>query len=295
MKNNALLRNVLIVLLSLIVLSFILSKTGFAIYQASAISEEYLETLRLKANVECLQNSQCLEGYECMNTKCVNIDSVNLCPDTSLSTSATPLKVGDSINSGKRVLSYSDLPYLLADGRIVEIVNNETIEYLYSPAILIKDSKIEKENGNYVIKQKSNSEVLVYRFSFSKNVDFSSKSMKGQALRILGKEYVIGDDSTNSAIYLIADKEKIELESGGNVRIGTFSKAVEGTSVNMLKDERGIAMFEIIFKMQGNINNNKYSIGTGEKYIDPVFNTVKLSFNNVNNEFADIRIGGNCA
>jgi len=277
------------------ILSSILSGSP-SMYQGESINENYLEDLRLKAKVECLQSLQCSEGYECINNKCRDKNSINVCQDTVLSTTAVSLKVGDSLNSGKRALSYSDLPYLLEDGKILEIIDDNITEYLYSPLILINDDKIEKENQDHLIKPKSGPGLIIYIFSFSKNVDFSNKNIQGQVLRILGEEYIIGDDSTNSIIYLISDNKRIRLEGGKNVETkeGLVSKVVEGASVNMIKDEKGIAMFEIVFGIQGNINNNKNNIKVGENYIDPVFNTIKLSFNNIQDGLVDVRIGGQC-
>ena len=56
------------------------------------------------------------------------------------------LKLGDSINSYKRVITNYELPFLLNKGKIIEIVNNETIEHLYVQDILIGYAEISKDN-----------------------------------------------------------------------------------------------------------------------------------------------------
>ena len=172
--------------LMLIGLSFIILSqntiTGFSVYQTSSINEGYLEELKIKENVECLQNSQCLENQECVENFCLDKNSINLCKEVSLSTSSIKLKIGDSINSYKRVITNYELPFLLNKGKIIEIVNNETIEHLYVQNILIGYAEISKDN---IQSKSTKSNILIYRLTFSKNIDFSNKNIQGQALRIL--------------------------------------------------------------------------------------------------------------
>jgi len=296
MKTKILL-GVLIVLVLCIVLGFSLPQTGFAIHQEQMIDEVYLENLRVKANLECLKNSHCSGGYDCMNNKCINSNEINLCRYVGLWGVNHKLEIGQPINSVKEYFNHFKFPFLLAKGKIVEInESEEVIEYWYVPSIFVGSSMIKKENDNYLIKSESNSNEFsyIFRFAFLKSVNFSSKNIRGQILRILGKEYVIGEKSTNSIIYLFSDDKMIKLEDGENVKLGTSLESVKGTSVKMIRSfNEKIAMFEIAFNEQG---EDKESIRIGESYVDPVFNSVNLSFNNVyTNEFVDVRIGGSCA
>jgi len=281
-----------ILILISIVGSFILPKTAFAIYQDKAVDKNYLENLKLKANVECLQNSQCPESFECVDNKCINKNKTNICQKVKLSTNSKPLEVGEPINIAKKVLTSIDLPYLLSDGKILKIIDGELIEYLYSPVILIGDNKIERTNEEYFIKLKNDSFIYLYRFTFSNPVDFSDKEIQGQILRILGKEYIIDSKSNNSKIILISTDKEIKLENRKKAKIkkGLFFIDIEGNIVNVVRGKDGnIVMFDIGFSKQ-----DKENIKNKEKYTDSIFDAVEFSFNDVNEELADIRIGGNC-
>jgi hypothetical protein len=262
-----------IVALSLVFVSvlifFIFPKTGFA---TASIDASTLENLRQKAEVECLQNSQCSNNSECMNNACVDKKDIDVCQEVSLSTTVRSLHVGDSINSAKKTLSESDLPSLLTDGKLVEIIDGKLIEHLYSPAILLSTSKIESENEIYSIK--NNGALYTYRLIFSRGVDFSSKNIIGQSLRILGDEYVIGSNSDNSNIYLVSDNKNILLQNNENIKI-TNDK------------EGNVILIDILFYPLVNIK-------ASDNFIDPTFNSMKLSFNSIKDNFADVRFGGNC-
>jgi hypothetical protein len=266
-------RGVSIVLLSLVLVSalilFIFPKTGFV----TALVDSYnLESLKLKANVECLQDSQCASDSECLNTACVNKKEIDVCKEVSLSTTARSLKVGDSINYAKMSLSQSDLPDLLTDGKLVEIIDGKLIEHLYSPSILLSSSKIEKENEVYSIK--NNYPIYTYKLIFSKAVNFSSENIIGQSLRILGKEYLIGSNSDNSNIELILNKSSIQLFNKENTKI--------------TQDENGnVILIEVLsYPLQ--------DLKTNDNFVDPTFNSMKLSFNSADDNYADIQFGGNC-
>lgn len=265
-------KGVVILLLSFIFISVLIftifPKTGFAVKSIDAF---HLENLRALAQVECLQNSQCLNDSECVNNVCVEKKEINPCKTVSLSTNPTPLRIGESINTAKKGLTREDLPYLLSDGELVEIVDNKSIEYFYSPILLIGNNKIEEENQDYLIK--NNEPQYTYKLTFSKPVDFSNKNIQGQTLRILGNEYLISSNSDNSNIYLVSDKKNIKLQEEQDIKI--------------IKDENGkIFEIEITFP-QNNLKVN-------ENFTELTFNTIKLSFNSVSNGIADLKIGGNC-
>ncbi len=106
-------------------------------------------------------------------------------------------------------------------------------------------------------------------------------------LRILGKEYVISDKSDNLITELISGNNKLKLENGKNV-----NDIVKGSLVNIKRnEEEKVIMIEILFNM---LDKDRGNIKVKENYFDPVFNFVELSFDNANDGFADVRIGGNC-
>lgn len=283
----------LILSVIILIFSLVFSQMILATNAVSPIDKDYLDSLKLQAKVECLQNSQCLDGFECIYNKCIDKNSINICKKISLSTHTRKLEEGSAINSIKEVITNSELPYLLNDGEIVEILNGDLIEHLYRQDILIGDYKLEKENeGYFIIANNSSEPIYTLRITFSKGVDFTSGNIKGQVLRILGKEYTIGEDSTNSFIYLISNNKTIRLEDGKNVEVNSFSNPIKETYVSIANDADGnVVMFEIKFTMQ---EKNKDNIGVRENYMDSVSNAINLSFNYADDEFADVRIGGNC-
>ena len=112
MKKGVLSGVLLAVAVVVILTVLFFPKTGFAV---KPIDATHLEELRLKAEVGCLQNSQCSEGSECVNNVCVNKNEIDICKEVSLSTTVKRLQTGDSINSAKKTLSESDLHYLITD------------------------------------------------------------------------------------------------------------------------------------------------------------------------------------
>lgn len=270
MKKERLIR-VLTVLVLIGILSFVaFPKTGFVISQT--INANQLENLKLNAQVECLQNSQCSENQECIENRCINKNEIDICKNIGFSTYSRSLKNGDSINSIKSVLTKADLPYLLSNGKLAEIIDRKLIEYFYSPVLIIGDNKIEKESQDYMIE---NSEpVYTYKLTFSNPVDFSNKNLHGQIIKIFGEEYVIDKNSKNSNIELVSKKKNIVLKNSENIKI--------------TEDENGnIISIEIEF-------NSPNKIKIKENYSESLFNKIKLSFDKADSEFVDIKIGGNC-
>lgn len=269
MKRGVL--GVLICLILVFAFSFIiLPKTGFAI---QSLDKNSLESLKLSAGVECLQNSQCQTGFQCVENACVENKDIDLCKSVSLSTPTRQIKEGDAINSIKEVLTKADLPYLLPSGELAENVDGKIIEYFYTPVILISDDKIEKVSQDYQIS--SDEPIYTYKIFFSKPVDFSDKNLQGQTLKILGEEYVIESSSDNSAIELTSTKKAITIREGNNIKIA--------------KDENGNVNFiEIGISSQSPLKSS-------EANADSVFNSAKLSFNSIDsNGNVDIKFGGNC-
>jgi len=126
-------------------------------------------------------------------------------------------------------------------------------------------------------------------------VNFSSENIQGQVLRILGEEYVIDSKSDNSKIILVSDNnKKIRLEDGEKAKIkkGLFFNDLEGNFVKITKGEgEKVIMFEIGFNLE---NKNEKKLKIKESYNEGVFEDIELSFEGVNDEFADVKVGGKC-
>ncbi len=289
MNNKKYLILIVSILLIICILFILLFYNNFM--TGNVIKKDYLKTLKLQSNIECLQNSQCSEGYECISNNCIKSAEMNNCQNIQLSTSTNKLKSGMPINSYKKVITNSELPNLLTNGKIIEIIDDKLTEYFYTQVILIGNNKIEKENLNYLIKTNSNEPLYTLRIAFSKGIDFSDREIQGQVLRILGKEYTIGYDSTNSLIYLISEDKTIKLEEGRSIKIGLLSSEAKDSLVKINKDINSeVNSIDVSFDL-----SDVGDIKTGEDYVNSVFNNLDFSFYSVDaNEFADVRIGGDC-
>jgi|SRR3989344_2334238 len=278
----------LIMLLSIAMFSFVFSQQENSIYRVSTKSEGYYNGLRSAVNVECLKNSQCSEAQECISAKCVEKNTIDLCQESKIAPISQRLRVGDSISAFRKTFTDARLPYLLSNGVIVESVKNNITEHYYMQFIMLGDNKFEKNNGQYSVRIDNQSTFLYkYKIYFSKDVDFSNKNILGQTIRILGKEYIIEENSNNTEIYFNSNERRIELQHENQAIVG--SQIIEGTKVTFIKGSTDhVSGIEVDFAPLDNL----YST---EKYVDPIFGSIEFSFNSVDaTETADMTLGGKC-
>ena len=277
-------------LLSLIVLfvlgiSFVLSERISWEYAVTSISASSQEDLRSQAQVECLSNSQCLGESECLENKCIDREKINLCQNIKLVPTSQHLSKNDSINKFRDTFTDGALPYLLTDGTIVAVIGKNLTIYEYVQVIKLGNKKLSFNQEIPVINSEGNKDEPLYILGiyFSNGIDFSNENIKGQSLRILGKEYVIGDKSTNSVIYLISEDRKIKLRDEQKIILG--SQSIENVKVTFRKDVRGHVLgIEMSF-----VSEDKRSNYIEDKHLDPVFNAIEISLNQNN-----MKIGGYC-
>ena len=288
-------KRVIFTVLSLLLLSafifFTTAQTGKINYNVNSIDEKYLEEIRLQLNLDCLKDSQCLEGYRCVKRNCVRNEEANSCESISLAPVSTPLFIGQPLNSYRQAFTETNLPTLLADGTIAILENGNITEYNYAQVLFSGNAKLRSENGQAVIKVIESIEGYAYKYRlyFSRDINFSNKETRGQTLKILGKEYVIGSDSTNSDLYLISNERQIKLEDSRRVMVG--QREVIGTTALMIKGETGnVAIIEILFNKGG---VERSSISSGSSYSDPAFNSSELSFHSYSDR-AFLTLGGKC-
>ncbi len=288
-KRTALLAVPIIVISLIIIAQLGLSQTKVISYTSTPIDSAYLEKAKIGLNLECLQDSQCSEDYECIKTACVPKESIDICKDIALAPMSRPLFIGNSINMQREVFTETLLPHLLADGSLIELINDEPFEYKYAQMLYIGNRKLVNEDGKTLIKTQNSDDFLYkYVIYFSQDMDFSNKNLQGQVLKLLGKEYIIGSESTDSDLYLISNDRRISLQDGKEAIVG--NELVSGTKVNMIKGESGgIVSIEILFDE----GNDKISLAVGESYSDPLFNSIELNFNSYFDK-AGLMIGGKC-
>jgi hypothetical protein len=140
---------------------------------------------------------------------------------TRLDTSARKLYYGDAINVAKTALSSSDLPNVLADGKVMDLAG---IEYKYTQSIVLGDtvSQFSTSSGDlkdpavlFEVGTTNTDPLYNYTLSFTKNINVAdSTNVQGQKIKILGVDYVIGASSTNSSLYLYGAGETINIAGG---------------------------------------------------------------------------------
>ncbi len=142
-------------------------------------------------------------------------DSINL------ATSARKVYYGDTLLTARTSLSASEMPTVLADGKITDLAGTA---YSYTQSIKPGPAAITFGNSGgdltdpvlYV--DAGNSGALTpghlynYTLSFTKNINVSdATNVQGQKINILGVDYVIGASSTNSTLYLYGSGESVTL------------------------------------------------------------------------------------
>jgi hypothetical protein len=149
----------------------------------------------------------------------------------NLASSARKLYYNDKLNAARTSLSSSDLPTVLADGKVIDLGG---IEYKYTQSLVlgvtpiaygtsagdIKDPTLYLDAGTTAA-----SYVYNYTLSLTKNLNVSdSTNVQGQKIKILGVDYVIGASSTAQALYLYGAGETITLGGGETKTITVAGK-----------------------------------------------------------------------
>jgi hypothetical protein len=149
----------------------------------------------------------------------------------NLASSARKLYYNDKLNAARTSLSSSDLPTVLADGKVIDLGG---IEYKYTQSLVlgvtpiaygtsagdIKDPTLYLDAGTTAA-----SYVYNYTLSLTKNLQVNdSTNVQGQKIKILGVDYVIGASSTAQALYLYGAGETITLGGGETKTITVAGK-----------------------------------------------------------------------
>jgi uncharacterized protein YuzE len=280
---------VIIGLFILTISGIVISQSQSVVYNVDPISKSDLENIRALLKVECLQNSQCSNGYECINNNCIGGERINSCKDISLAPVSTPLFIGQSLNTYREAFTETNLPDLLSDGTIAVLENGNVTEYNYAQVIFSGSAKLRSQNGQVSLRatESPNDFFYKYKIYFSNGLDFSSRFVRGHSLRILGNEYVIGNDSTNSDLYLVSAERQIKLDNLRRIMVG--QNEISGSDVSIDRDNNGnVISIEIIFNKGG---VERQLVTVGDSYSDPIFNSSIISFNSYGDR-ASITIGG---
>jgi hypothetical protein len=180
---------------------------------SSAATSDFIAAADLGANLQAELAKLTAVGGSSSGASVAGGDSV------SLATSSRNLYYGDALNVARSSISSSELPSVLADGKVVDLKGTE---YSYTQTIMPGqvNSTFSTDNGNSndpvlnfpISTSAQTAQMYNYTFSFSKNLNVSDNvNVQGQKIKILGVDYVIGASSTNSTLYLYGAGETVTL------------------------------------------------------------------------------------
>ncbi|MEK6885972.1 MAG: hypothetical protein AABX17_03335 [Nanoarchaeota archaeon] len=158
-----------------------------------------------------------------------------------IDSSARKIYYGDAINAAKTSLSSSEMPTVLADGKVVSLTGTE---YAYTQSIVLGStvSQLGTSGGDlndpalYLnVGTDATAPLYNYTLSFNKNINTTdATNVQGQKIKVLGVDYVIGASSTGTTLYLYGAGETVKLTGGETKTVTIASKehVIELTSTS---------------------------------------------------------------
>ena len=152
---------------------------------------------------------------------------------TGVDSSARRIYYGDALNAAKTSVGSSEMPTVLADGKVVDLSG---VEYSYTQTIVlgstvnvfgtsggdIKDPTLYLDVGTTAT---GGTQLYNYTLSFTKNLNVSdSVNVQGQKIKILGVDYVVGASSTNSTLYLYGAGQTVSMNGGESKKVTIAGK-----------------------------------------------------------------------
>ena len=167
--------------------------------------------------------------------------------DQSKLESSRKLYYGDKLSDVKSSISASEMPTVLADGKVVSLSGTE---YKYTQSLILggtvsvfgtsggdlKDPVLYLDVGTTPA-----TPVYNYTLSFTKNLNVSdSTNIQSQKIQMFGVDYVIGTGSTNTTLYLYGAGETVTLLGGETKTVAIAGKEhvielVAATATNTAK------------------------------------------------------------
>jgi hypothetical protein len=145
--------------------------------------------------------------------------------------SARRIYYGDSLNAAKTSVGSSEMPTVLADGKVVDLSG---VEYKYTQTIILGDTvNVYGTSGGDIkdptlyldVGTTASDPLYNYTLSFTKNLNVSdSVNVQGQKIKILGVDYVIGASSTNSTLYLYGAGQTVSMNGGESKKVTIAGK-----------------------------------------------------------------------
>ncbi len=157
-----------------------------------------------------------------------------------IDSSARKIYYADPINAAKASLSASEMPTVLADGKVTSLTGTD---YAYTQSIVLGGTATAYGTSGgdladptlYLDVGTTAGNFYNYTLSFNKNINVSdATNVQGQKIKILGVDYVIGASSTNTTLYLYGAGETVKLTGGETKTVTIASKehVIELTSTS---------------------------------------------------------------
>jgi hypothetical protein len=135
-----------------------------------------------------------------------------------LFTGGTKLYINDSLNAVKNVLTKSDLPTVLADesfSGIVDATVTQTIVLGFNPKVNFAKQPTSSDDPDFGVSLSTNTASYLYNATatFSKAVDFTNASSKGESITLFGQKFTVGAGTSTTDLVLLKSAEKLSLDS----------------------------------------------------------------------------------
>jgi len=148
-----------------------------------------------------------------------------------IDSSSRRIYYGDGVNASKSSLSSSEMPTVLADGKVTDLSG---IDYKYTQYIVFGDTpNVFGTSGGDLndpvlyldVGTTATDPIYNYSLSFTKNINVSdATNVQGQKIKILGVDYVLGASSTNSTLYLYGAGETVTFDASGSKTVTIAGK-----------------------------------------------------------------------
>ncbi len=186
----------------------------------------------------------------------------------ALETENTKIYLGDPINKAKEALTADDLPNLLASGTVVD---NTGTEYKYDQYLYVGNKKVTfgkpDDLDNPVIYipigTDPNAPLYTLKVVFNDEINFNSTDVQGNTIKLFGKEFTIGQGSTNTNIILYEASQEVTVGAGEETTVSINGNEYKIDVVGISPDAQSATI---------EINGKAYTKSAGEDVV--IGNTV---------------------
>jgi hypothetical protein len=217
----------------------------------------------------------------------------------NLGVGSSKIYYNTSINTNKATLTKSELPTVLADGKVIDDTGSE---YTYQQQVVVGSKKIEYSTSEgdlddpalliqvgdpSVVTDASN--LYQVKVNFNKEINLSSGDVQGNTIKILGKEFTIGSSSTNATLYLFGAGNSKTIKEGetATVDIGNTTYTITVSAVTQTSNINYVSLSVNGGETRKIAESASSKVGDLEVYAKSVVYSAKESTTN----YAELSIG----